>query len=194
MKQNSQKSLKIQILNESVQILGTLGFEGLSLREVAKKLNVTHQAPYHYFSDKAALLLELKTEGFKRMNASMAEAASKAKPDIRKLERMGLAYFDFCLQNPGYFRAMFAATATGQNIRVPEAEKAFLALQSTIEELQKQKAIRNQKSEILALICWTYLHGYVSLVMEKYPVGGGKYPPRDLAQKMIHEMSLLLGS
>lgn len=190
----SRESLKDQILKESVKILGTDGFEGLSLREIAKKLKVTHQAPYHYFSDKEALLIELKKIGFEKLNVAMQKTIQCAVDELDVLEKIGLTYFDFCIENPGYYRAMFAATSAGEGIRVAPAAQAFACLKQAILDLQKVGLAKERDTEILAMICWTYMHGFVALAIEKYPAIGGKYNPRELAQKMIREMSALLSS
>ena len=192
MKNAAQTTLRNQILMESVKIIGLAGLDGLSLREVAKKLNVTHQAPYHYFPDKSALLIELKKMGFLQLNEAMQKTLAEKKTPSELLESIGLTYFDFCTQNPGFYRAMFAATSTGEGIRVPEAEQAFGCLQKAVMDLQAQGAIKTQDPEIVAMICWTYMHGFVALILEKYPVMGGKYPPRELAKKMIKGMTALL--
>ena len=197
MKAQTQQTLRNQILTESVKILGTHGFDGLSLREVAKKLKVTHQAPYHYFPDKSALLIELKKMGFQLLNEKMTAISQKsADPKIEPykiLEEIGITYFDFCLENPGYFRAMFAATSSGEGIRVPEAQQSFECLMKAVKSLQSSGWMKTENSpEIVAMICWTYMHGLVALALEKYPMVGGKYEPRDLAKSMIGQMSILL--
>ena len=197
MKDQTQQTLRNQILTESVKILGTHGFDGLSLREVAKKLKVTHQAPYHYFPDKSALLIELKKIGFQLMNEAMSAILQKSlKAEIKPheiLEEMGITYFDFCLQNPGYFRAMFAATSSGEGIRVPEAQQSFEVLMKVVQNVQASGWMKSESSpEIVTMICWTYMHGLVALALEKYPLVGGKYEPRELAKQMISQMSLLL--
>lgn len=194
MKSAGEPTLRNQILSESVKILGHSGFDGLSLRGVAKKLKVTHQAPYHYFSDKSALLIELKKLGFQKLNEAMRETMGEKKGADEILENIGLTYFDFCTRNPGFFRAMFAATANGEGVRVPEAQEAFGCLKKAVIDLQAQGAIQGQDPEIIAMICWTYMHGFVGLTLEKYPVIGGKYKPRELAKKMIKGMSALLNA
>ena len=193
MKAPAQINLKNQILSESVQILGTHGFDGLSLREVAKRLKVTHQAPYHYFPDKGALLLELKKMGFQLLNESMNKTLSDGGKPHEVLEKIGITYFDFCLENPGYFRAMFSATSSGEGIRVAEAQQSFECLVRAVGNFKATGEMKEMKNvEVVAMICWTYMHGLVSLALEKYPLVGGKYTPRDLAQKMIREMTVLL--
>ena len=193
MKTIAQNTLRDQILMESVKILGTHGLEGLSLRDVAKTLKVTHQAPYHYFPDKGALLIELKKMGFQLLNEAMQKTLNGKVEAYEILEKIGMTYFDFCLENPGYYRAMFAATSSGEGIRIPEAEKSFSCLMSAVQNLQKSGWMKSEYlPEAVAMICWTYMHGLVALSLEKYPMVGGKYTPRDLAQKMIKQMSQLL--
>jgi len=41
--------LRELILAKSVEIIAEKGVRGLSFREVARRANVSHQAPYHHF-------------------------------------------------------------------------------------------------------------------------------------------------
>lgn len=188
-----QENLRNQILNESIKILGSQGFEGLSLRGVAKKLKVTHQAPYHYFADKGALLIELKKEGFSLLNERMKDALRGREKGFDMMEGLGLTYFDFCIENPGYFRAMFAPTLTGEGIRVPEAQESFSTILSCIHQLQREGYLQNYNPDVITMICWTTMHGYVSLALDKYPVMGGKYDVRELAGEMVKTLHSLYG-
>lgn len=190
---SKQETLKNQILIESIKILGQQGFAGLSLREVAKKLNVTHQAPYHYFPDKESLLLELKKMGFAQLSAAMERALEKISDPFEKMEALGMTYFDFCVENPGYFRAMFAPTASGEGVRVAEAQHAFSLVLDCIQQLQIDGHLQKYNPDVIAMVCWTSMHGMVSLVMDKYPIVGGKYDTRDLAKKMLLTLHELYG-
>lgn len=189
---SKKETLKNQILKESVRILGDEGFDGLSLRGVAKKLKVTHQAPYHYFPDKNSLLMEIKRLGFSLLNQNIEKSLSDVQ-GFERLYNLGLLYFDFCLQNPGYFRAMFAPTFAGEGVRVPEAEKAFNVLVGCVQHLQQGGYLKKYNPEIIAMICWTSIHGLVSLALEKYPVIGGKYDNRTLASEMMTTLHELYG-
>lgn len=191
---DSKISLKDQILNETIKILGLGGLETLSLREVAKRLNVTHQAPYHYFADKGALLLEVKKRGFRDLSEKMQEASrEQILSPFDRLKNIGNAYFEFCYQNPGLFRAMFSPTINGTNVRVPEAEAAFKILLKPIEDIQKSGGLKGYTPEILAMIGWTSMHGLVSLAIEKYPVLGGKVSVKQLSQQMMSQLHHLMG-
>ncbi|MFN8792199.1 MAG: TetR/AcrR family transcriptional regulator [Bdellovibrionales bacterium] len=186
---SKQETLKNQILDESVKILGQQGLAGLSLREVAKKLKVTHQAPYHYFPDKNSLLLELKKEGFSRLSRVMEKAIRDTSlPVFQKMETLAMSYFDFCLENPGYFRAMFTSPAEYRSLRVAEAQQAFALLLESVQQLQKEGYLKTQSPEMIAMVCWSSLHGLVSLALDEYPVMGGKYQSRELALQMTRTL------
>jgi AcrR family transcriptional regulator len=191
---DSKISLKDQIVKETIKILSEGGIETLSLREVAKKLNVTHQAPYHYFSDKAALLKEVKRQGFKQLGEVMEKASyPKSAPPFQRLKKVGEAYFDFCTNNPGLFRVMFSPTSEKNNERVPEAIAAFQILLEPINQLQKDGYLKAQNTELIALLGWTSMHGLVSLANENYPVLGGKLSIQQLSRMMVAQLHSLMG-
>lgn len=187
-------ALKDQIVSETIKILSLSGIEGLSLREVAKRLNVTHQAPYHYFADKSVLLLEVKRQGFAQLSERMqAKVGQTQAPPFDSLKQIGYIYINFCLENPGLFRAMFAPHQEGQNIRVSEAAVAFEIVKSSIVRLQAQGYLKGFNAEIQAMICWTSLHGLVSLAIDKYPILGGQISIEELSDQMMSQLHRLMG-
>lgn len=187
--------MKNHILNKTIEILSLSGIEGLSLREVAKQLNLTHQAPYHYFPDKAALLREVKKQGFRDLSEKMQSAliAPESNSTFAKLKKIGELYFEFCLNNQGLFRVMFASSPGVENVRMPEAAAAFQILLGCIHELQAQGKLKDYNAEIMAMICWTSMHGLVSLAMEKYPILGGKMTVQELSGQMLTQLHRLMG-
>lgn len=53
------------------------GTEGLSMRDVARKLNISHQAPYKHFPSRTHLLAEIMRRCFEDF-ARFIDAESKA--------------------------------------------------------------------------------------------------------------------
>ncbi|MCA2966200.1 MAG: helix-turn-helix transcriptional regulator, partial [Acidobacteriaceae bacterium] len=70
--------LREQVLLASVELIGEAGLGGLSMREVARRAGVSHQAPYHYFGDKAAIVAALVVRGFGMLAERWEEAAAGA--------------------------------------------------------------------------------------------------------------------
>ena len=49
------------VLDAAIAIIELEGAESLSMREVARRAGVSHQAPYHYFGDRSGILAALVT-------------------------------------------------------------------------------------------------------------------------------------
>jgi AcrR family transcriptional regulator len=66
--------LRRALLAASLDLVDEGGIGALSLREVARKAGVSHNAPYHHFRDRGSLLAALAEEGFAELAREMAEA------------------------------------------------------------------------------------------------------------------------
>lgn len=160
--------LREKVLNASLALIGEGGLDRLSMREVARKAGVSHQAPYHYFGDREAILAALASEGFLKLGRSLARAAAQAGSEpVKAVEAMGRAYVEFAVRNPAYFQAMFRADAVPLE-RYPEARKredeAFGKLVEGID-----RAFSRQPAEVrrtIAVACWAMVHGLATLILE----------------------------
>ncbi|WP_433574424.1 TetR/AcrR family transcriptional regulator [Nocardia brasiliensis] len=102
--------LRNRLLERAEQALREQGVEQLSLRQLARDVGVTHNAPSRHFADKQALLDALAVAGFQRIGAAFDAVAAQAEPlpfegRFRVLAR---AYLDFALANPALLTLMFA--------------------------------------------------------------------------------------
>ena len=160
--------LRQKVLDASLALIEEGGLDRLSMREVARKAGVSHQAPYHYFSDREAILAALAGEGFSRLGQSLMRAGGQgASHPAKAVEAMGRAYLEFALRNPGYFQAMFRADAVPLD-RYPDARKredeAFGKLVEGVGA-----AFANQQADVreaIAVACWAMVHGLATLMLE----------------------------
>ncbi|MFD7131319.1 TetR/AcrR family transcriptional regulator [Streptomyces sp. NPDC059894] len=60
-----------QVADTALRLLDEVGLEGLTLRAIARELDVKAPALYWHFKDKQALLDEMATEMYRRMAAAM---------------------------------------------------------------------------------------------------------------------------
>src|SRR5215467_13486052 len=100
--------LRRALLQEAGRILEKEPPEALSVREVARRAGVSHNAPYRHFPDRELLLVALAEEGFEML----ADALAK-----RPRREMGEAYVDFALARPQRFRLMF-----GGRVKLPRPD------------------------------------------------------------------------
>jgi AcrR family transcriptional regulator len=160
--------LRQKVLDASLALIEEGGLDRLSMREVSRKAGVSHQAPYHYFEDREAILAALAGEGFSKLGQLLARAAAQSDAEPSKaVEAMGHAYVDFALRNPAYFQAMFRADAVPLD-RYPEARKREdEAFGKLVEGIGHAFADHSTKvRQAIAVACWAMVHGLATLVLE----------------------------
>ena len=64
-------NLKENLIQQAVMACEESGWENISLRNLAKQLNVSQTAPYRHFETKEDLLAEVAAKGFEKMNDDM---------------------------------------------------------------------------------------------------------------------------
>ena len=103
------RDLRARLLRTSRELLDEGGPGALSMREVARRSGCTHQAPYHYFANREAILAALVREGFEELAQRLREVHDglEARGLPATLKASGNAYVEFALCNPGVFRVMF---------------------------------------------------------------------------------------
>ena len=190
--------LRQKVLDASLALIEEGGLDRLSMREVARKAGVSHQAPYHYFGDREAILATLAGEGFSKLGQSLARAAAQAGSEpIKTVEAMGRVYVEFALRNPAYFQAMFRADAVPLD-HYPDArkseEEAFGKLVDGIGQ-----AFANQPTEVrqaIAVASWAMVHGLATLILEGSLARKLKIPKtrqRQVANEVIATFMRLIG-
>ena len=83
------------------------GLDALTLREVARKVGVTHAAPYHHFESREALLDALAEEAFGALASAMEAVSLRERDPVDRLMAVGRAYIDFGRAHPERLQVMF---------------------------------------------------------------------------------------
>lgn len=160
--------LRQRILDGAEALLEAEGLGALSLREVARRAGVTHQAPYHHFADREAILAELVARGFDELARRLARANDRAGGRREALYESGIAYVGYALDHPGVFRIMFRPEICDA-ARFPAAresgERAHAELQRMVRHLHGDAA-----GPELASLYWAQVHGLACLIVDG-PVG-----------------------
>jgi AcrR family transcriptional regulator len=162
-------TLRDRVLQASHELLADGGLAALSMREVARRSGVTHQAPYHHFPDKESIVAELVTRGFDELAARMARAndlapAEGAVGKRAKLLAAAEAYLGFALDDPGVFRLMFRPELC-QAARFPEVLEAA---ERAHAELRRLVCLVHDGAydEALASLYWAHVHGLACLALD----------------------------
>src|SRR3954466_15383425 len=102
-------NLREELLREGERALESGGAAGLSLREVARAVGVSHAAPRRHFADRQALLDALAQDGFERLARDLDDAVAGAGPSFEaRLAAGAAAYVTFATRHGALLELMFA--------------------------------------------------------------------------------------
>ena len=153
------------VLDAALDIITSTGAESLSMREVARRAGVSHQAPYHYFGDRSGIFAAISEEGFSALAGAFRDVdfsnTSAAKAGF-------IAYLNFARSHVGHFRVMFRQDICG----VTDNEETANAASSAFDELLQMVArtigssVDPKAAHTFAFTMWSQAHGLATLVID----------------------------
>ena len=160
-------NLKQTLLQASLELLRQSGSGEFTLREVARRAGVSHNAPYRHFRSKEELLAALAAEGFDRLTAAMEKAAASASGALERWRASGRGYVEFALRYPQHFAVMFEIP--WQYDLYPQTQaaggRAFGSLVHFVEACQTEGVLPPGDARQFALIAWSLVHGVAKLAL-----------------------------
>jgi len=160
--------LRAALIAAAEKVLAETGIESFSLRQVAKRVGVSHSAPAHHFGDAQGLLSALAAEGFRRFLAAMQARQARADDDPRsQVVASGLGYLDFAESSPALFRLMFASARTRNDTPdlAAAGAAAFANLVDGIARFRGVSPVEDPAVMLDVAACWSMVHGYSELVV-----------------------------
>ena len=137
--------------------------ENFTLREVARRAGVSHNAPYRHFRNKDDLIAALATESFHQMLAFVRAAVAEAPTPPDRLRAAARAYLRFALKNPSRFNIMFHSTFDRH--AYPDYVAAYTESLALIFELLQAHGNLNVDPDTAAELAWASVHGITGLGM-----------------------------
>lgn len=142
------------------------GIEQLSLREVARKLGVSHQAPYRHYPSRDHLLAEVMRRCFESFAAALDARAPATDDPMQDLESMGRGYLAYAAAHPLEYRLMFG-TPWPEPAEHPglvrDAAHAFDVLRGVLQRMYGSGAAARAQVDLQAMFIWSALHGLASI-------------------------------
>jgi AcrR family transcriptional regulator len=154
-------------------VIAERGLHGFTLREVARRVGVTHVAAYRHFADRRALLATVAEHGFRELGRRLAAARRRTPAALEpQLRAVLAAYLRFCWDEPALTAVMFGPRLSRQG-EFPGLDAAVLAglgvIEETVTELAPPDARRRRPPRELAIALWTFVHGFSTLAYNKAP-------------------------
>lgn len=162
-----REHLRQTLLEAAVALIGDVGPRDFTLREVARRAGVSHNAPYRHFPAKDDLLVAVATEGFERLTALMQKSSARGKTALERLQLCGCGYVDFALRWPHHFLVMFDLPKTSheRSKDEPGGKNAFDVLMGCILAAQQSGDLPAGDPLPQAWTAWSLVHGIAKLAV-----------------------------
>ncbi len=164
------------ILEAARELFLTEGYEGVTMRQVADKIEYSPTAIYVHFADKEALFRELCHQDFARLSTALHGIGQQPDP-LQRLRTIGQGYIEFGAQYPNHYKLMFMTPHpfSGPNDRDREVKgnpekDAYAFLKQTVQEAIDHGVFREDldDAELVAQTLWAAVHGVISLQIAKH--------------------------
>jgi AcrR family transcriptional regulator len=162
-------ALRESIVEAARTIVRDDGLHALTMRRIAEAIDYAPASLYAHFESREALLAELCGEGFAALRGALESAIEGVAEPRARLERLGLAYVRFALENPATYRLIFmedTALTKGvfEKIGSDDGERALGLIVAPLAELRAAGVLRKSADPMrLADLLWTIVHGIASL-------------------------------
>lgn len=183
-------NLKAVLAEAALAMVAESGLEAFTLREVARRAGVSHNAPYRHFKSREDLIAVLATEGLLKINREVAKAVKAAKDPSARVYAAARAYLKFGMKHPAEFKAMFHGAFERE--AYPEYVAAYSESLNILSGLMESHTGKGDAAELAGDLLWATIHGITELGIAKRLRHGEMKALEELAECAVD--SLLKGT
>lgn len=168
-----KRFLRQEIMDAASELFVRDGYENVSMRRIADKIEYSPTTIYLYFKDKAELLEQVCKETFGRLVQRLSKIMEQPGDPLERLKRGLIAYIEFGLANPHHYRATFMMPIPDSfdktKYHQPDSPgmQAFAFLTRGINECMAAGMIKSVDVELASQTLWAGIHGITSLLITK---------------------------
>ncbi|WP_148616073.1 TetR/AcrR family transcriptional regulator [Nocardioides rubriscoriae] len=201
--------LREALADAAVEAVREHGPDGLAVRDLARRVGVSHNAAYRHFADRDALVDVVAERAMAGLMGAMerrlaAVEAAEADDPVdpvhrarRRLSEVGAGYVDFAVAEPGLFRLLFTAYPEVPDKDLgkgTEVGDPFTVLNLALDDLVAVGYLDPVVREGAEITCWSAVHGFAVLNVEG-PLRGLAAADREAAlQALLAHIDGALGT
>jgi AcrR family transcriptional regulator len=163
--QHANIDLKEACVQAAHEVIAEKGIEHLSLRDVARKLGVSHQAPYRHYPSKDHLLAEVISRCFREFVVFL-DARKHASDPESDLEALGQQYIAYAMNHPLEYRLMFGTPwpdAAADSQLIQDALHSFNVLRNVLVRIHGTSKAARANIDLDSMFIWSTMHGLVTI-------------------------------
>lgn len=175
-REREKQQLRQAILDAALEIARQDGWQAVTTRKVAEKIQYSLPTLYEYFDSKAALLAYLNRIGYRQLLAAIRAARAKNTNPREGAREMALAYCSFAWQYRELYEVMhgLAGVYLEESTYHAEAQALLAEARDALEAWAAAERVKIRALDDAVHLLWATLHGIASLALAKQLPGGKK--------------------
>ena len=187
-KQRQRETLRSGILAAAREIASAEGWQAVTIRKIAARVEYSPPVIYEYFDSKDDLLLELVRMGYARQLEAIEKARDATEEPAQALLEMSRAWCRFAFDSPDLYQVMYGLGGVSFPVAElrREGEKIAGATAEVLEEIFVKDGKGAEDVWGKVTLAWGTLHGLVALTMAGRIPGGIEQTER-LVDQAVHD-------
>ncbi|MGO9951895.1 MAG: TetR/AcrR family transcriptional regulator [Dissulfurispiraceae bacterium] len=169
-RERDAKQMKTRILDTAMKLFLENGFENVTIRRIAAKIEYSPATIYLYYKDKNDILYALHSNGFEMLHERQLKVVAMRNP-WKRLREHGRLYLSFALENPEYYDLMFIMRGPAKKIKEKEkwesGLRSYNLLKENVRQCMDAGYLNKGNPDVASLAFWSLTHGLASLVIRK---------------------------
>jgi AcrR family transcriptional regulator len=165
-KERQKSEMRDAILSAALTLFSEQGYENVTMRNIADKIEYSVGTIYLYYKDKGEIFFDLHNRGFAEFYKKQL-AIQYIKDPIDRLVAHGEAYVQFAIEYPEYYDVMFISRTPAKEIQKSahweEGERTYDLLKLNIRQAMEAGYFKDTHVEVAAFSLWSFVHGIASL-------------------------------
>jgi len=174
-REREKSETRDKILDAARELFVSEGYEGVSMRRVADKIEYSPTAIYVHFADKEELFRDLCHQDYARL-AEVFQSSVMSTDPVERLKQIGTIYLDFGTRFPNHYKFMFMTLHPphefddeDREMRGNPEKDAYAFLKWAVQQAIDAGCFREEllDPELISQTLWAGIHGVISLNIAK---------------------------
>ncbi len=165
-----RQQLRTLIIDAARELFVAVGYEAVTMREVAKRIGYSATSIYLHFADKESLLRAVCDTDMLALASSLKKVTQIA-DSVERMNALGLGYAQFALTHPNHYRMIFMTprlpcSPETSSLQQNNAEQdAYFQLKTVVNDVFLADRFKPELNdpELIAQTVWAAMHGVCAL-------------------------------
>jgi AcrR family transcriptional regulator len=168
-REREREELRQKILDAARELFVKRGYEAVTMREIARRIEYSATALYSHFADKETLVRELCRQDFASFAQRFLDQVAAGGDANERMARAGLVYLQFAEEFPQHYRLMFMSelppTTPEAGEREDPTKNAYVFVRALVADMMQAGLLREDLTDVdlVAQSVWAAVHGAAAL-------------------------------